>query len=159
MVILTILLVFKIYARNHIVLIVLSNKFIIFFNFPLWHYCNNFRQWIICCLFSGDIYLSFDISMVLFSICKEGCESFCGEIFVILLAILLPIKLSVDSAAFWITLVDALYIASAADILVWSRSFWFYLSLKSLPILLPVFLAEDKQWYPFTNILSLVSVE
>ena len=137
MVILTILLVFKIYARNHIVLIVLSNKFIIFFNFPLWHYCNNFRQWIIC-------YLSFDISMVLFSICKEGCESFCGEIFVILLAILLPIKLSVDSAVFWITLVDALYIASAADILVWSRSFWFYLSLKSLPILLPMFLAEDK---------------
>ena len=82
--------------------------------------------------------------MVLFSICKEGCESFCGEIFVILLAILLPIKLSVDSADFWITLVDALYIASAADILVWSRSFWFYLSLKSLPILLPMFLAEDK---------------
>ena len=56
-----------------------------------------------------------------------------GEVFdtfVILSAILFPIKSPVASAVFKIALFEAASIASVADYLVWSRSFWLYLLLK-----------------------------
>ena len=49
---------------------------------------------------------------------------------VILPAILLPIKSPVASAAFWIALFDAVFIASVVDFPALSRSFWPYLLLK-----------------------------
>ena len=49
---------------------------------------------------------------------------------VILPAILLPIKSPVASAAFWIALFDAVFIASVVDFLALSRSIWPYLLLK-----------------------------
>ena len=64
----------------------------------------------ICCLFSGDIYLTLSI----FSFVSE---LLCGEVFetfVILSAILLPIKSLVASAVFRIALFDAVLSASVA---------------------------------------------
>ena len=48
------------------------------------------------------------------------------ERLVILSAILLPIKLPVASAVFWIALFDAVFIASVVDFLALSRRFWPY---------------------------------
>ena len=62
---------------------------LLFFDIPLL-YCVNLNLSIICCLFSGDIYLSFSISLLAY---------FC-EAFVILSAILLKIKSTVASAVF-----------------------------------------------------------
>ena len=102
---------------------------------------------IVCCLSSGDRYLflgvalSASTSVSLFSI-------FLVDIFktlVILSAILLPIKPQVPSAAFWIALFEAVFIACAVDFLALPRSFWSYLLLRFLTM----FLAKDKNPYPF----------
>ena len=77
------------------------------------------------------------------------------ETLVILSAILLPIKSPVASAVFLIALFDVGFIASVVNFLALSRSFWPYLLLK----LLSMFLAKDKNPYPFTYILSLGSIE
>ena len=74
---------------------------------------------------------------------------------VILSAILLPVKSPVVSAVFWIAVYDAVFIASVVAFLALSISFWPYLLLK----LLPIFLAKDKNPYPFTYILSVGSIE
>ena len=69
-----------------------------------------------------------------------------SETIVILSEILFPIKLSVASAVFWMTLYEEVLNASVADYLAWR--FWLYLLFKLivifLPIFLPIFLAEDK---------------
>ena len=75
------------------------------------------------------------------------------ETLVILSAIFLPIKSPVASTGFWIALFEAVFITSAVDFWVLSRSSWLYLLLKSLPM----FLAKDKNPYPFTYILSYIS--
>ena len=73
---------------------------LLFFDIPLLYYYTNLNLSIICCLFSGDIYLSFGIS-ISFSFVFEcnSFEAFCEEnsfgdfeILVILSAILLSIK-------------------------------------------------------------------
>ena len=48
------------------------------------------------------------------------------ETFVILLAILLPIKSLVAYAVFWIALFEAVLNALVADCSAWSRRFWLY---------------------------------
>ena len=48
-----------------------------------------------------------------------------------------------------------LLIASVVNVLALSISFWMYLLFRFLPI----FLANDKNLYPFTYILSLGSIE
>ena len=58
------------------------------------YYYINLVSSIIFCLSSGDIYLSFGISVSLSNV----SEAFCGDLFVILLATLLPIKSPVASA-------------------------------------------------------------
>ena len=87
---------------------------LLFFDIPLLYY-TNLNSSIICFLFSGDIYLSFGISLSFSSI----FEAFCGwisfedfEILVILSAILLPIRSPVASEVFWIALFEAVFIAS-----------------------------------------------
>ena len=65
------------------------------------------------------------------------------------------IKSPVASAVFWIALFETVFITSAVDCLALSRRFWLYLLLKFLPM----FLAKDKNQYPFTYILSLGSIE
>ena len=72
---------------------------LLFFDIPLLYYYTNLNSSIIYCLFSGDIYLSFGIS-ILFSF--FNCNSL-GDFFetlVILSAILLPIKSPFASAVF-----------------------------------------------------------
>ena len=63
-------------------------------------------------------------------------------------AILLPIKSTVASAVFWITLFEEVLNASAADYVAWSRRFWLYLSFTYLLIILqislPILLAKDE---------------
>ena len=118
-------------------------------------YYVNLNSWIICCLFSGDIYFSFGISIsskLLFCECNF-LEYF--EAHVILFVILLPIKSPVAYAVFWIPLFEAVFIASVVDFIVLSRSFWLYLLLKFLSM----FLAKDKNSYSFTYILSLGWIE
>ena len=74
---------------------------LLFSYIPLLYYYINLRSSIIFCLSSGDIYLSFGISLSRSFLIIS--ELFCGkllETFVILLAILLPIKSPVASAVF-----------------------------------------------------------
>ena len=73
-----------------------------FFDIPFLYFYINFRSSIIFCLFSGDIYLSFGISVSHSTL----SDVFYGEFIetsVILSAILLPIKPSVASAVFLIS--------------------------------------------------------
>ena len=83
-------------------------------------------------LFSGDIYLSFAISISYSSV--FSFEAFCEwnpfgdfEALAILSAILSPIKSPVASPGFWIALFGAVYIASVLYFLALSKSFWLYL--------------------------------
>ena len=72
---------------------------LLFFDSPLLYNYTNLNSSIICCLFSGDIYLSFGISNS-FSFCE--CNHLEGffERFVIPSAILFPIKSPIASASF-----------------------------------------------------------
>ena len=85
---------------------------LLFFDVPLLYYYINLNSSIICCLFSGDIYLSFGISLLgsVFSL-------FCDEAFVILSAILLLIKSPVAYAVFKIALFEKVFIASILNLL------------------------------------------
>ena len=84
---------------------------LLFFDIPLLYCYTNLNSSIICCLFSGDMYLSFGISIssLALSFCSfldcNSVEDFL-EIFVILSAILLPIKSLVASAVFIASVVD-----------------------------------------------------
>ena len=96
---------------------------LLFFDITLLYYYTNLNSSIICCLFSGDMYLSFGTCIS--SFCSSLEDFF--EKFTILSALLLPIKSPVASAVFWIALFEAVFIASVADCLALSRSFWPYL--------------------------------
>ena len=65
---------------------------LLFFNIPLLCCYTNLNSLIMCCRFSGDTYLSFGISISLLALvlCSSIEDFF--EIFVILSAILVPIK-------------------------------------------------------------------
>ena len=84
----------------------------------------------------------------------ERAEGFL-ETLVILSPILLPVKSLVASVVFCIALFESVFIASVVDFLALSRSFWPYF-LFNCP---PMFLAKDKNPYPFTYVLSLGSIE
>ena len=89
-----------------------------------------------------------------------GVSASCWFDFLVLLVILLaifflPIKSLFASADFWIALFEAVFIASAVDSLALSRGLAPYLLLKCFSI----FLAKDKNPYPFTCILSLGAIE
>ena len=102
------------------------------------YYCIYLSSSLICVLFSGNLYLSFGISIDFLSF----CETVTGEYFVSLLEILLPVKSSVTSAVFWVTLLKVVLTASVASFSAWSRSFWLYLPLNFLSIFLSMFLAK-----------------
>ena len=132
-----------------------------FFDISLLYYHIHLSSSITSCPSSRDIYLSLGISLgISWSISLVTvselfyCKIF--ETFVVLLAILLPIKSPVDSAVFSINIFEIILSASVADYLARSRSFWLYLPLKVLlrflPISLPMFLAKDKNPEPYINI-------
>ena len=118
-----------------------------------------------CFPFSGSMHLSLGIVPsaweVVFNLFIElVSETYCDEVFVILSAILLPVKWPVVSNAYDLlfllifvlsasvaTLIDHDFSKHAAA----SRSFGVYLSLK----LLTIFLAKYKNWKLFTNIRCL----
>ena len=101
----------------------------------LFLYCySNFNWSIICCLFSGDMYLYFGASISLF--CNSLGEFF--ETLVNLPAILLPIKSPVASDVFWIALFEAVFIATVVDFLAQSRGFCLKQKIK-INILLYIF--------------------
>ena len=79
----------------------------------------------ICCLFSGDMYLSFSIS-ISSSFCECNSLGDFFETLVILSAILLPIKSPVASAVFWIALFEGVFIGSVVDFLAVWKMFWLY---------------------------------
>ena len=116
---------------------------LIFFGIPLLYYLS-FNSSIIFCLSLGEIYLSFGISLL-----TSSCDFF--DALVILSAIILPIKspvafpgsLSIFSPAVLANFFHTSIPLSINDLL--------YLSLK--------FLAKDIKPYPFTNLLSLGSIE
>ena len=73
-------------------------KNLLFFDIPLLYYYANLNSSILCCPFSGGIYLSFSISSSILTTFKLFCEVF--GVFVILSTILLPTKSPVSSAVF-----------------------------------------------------------
>ena len=115
---------------------VLPNNFFFFFHIPLLYYYINLRSSTTIYLSSGDIYFSLGISLSNSFVIVS--ELFCVDLldtFAILSAILLPIKLPVASAVFWITLFKVVLSSSVADSLAWSKKgFWLYLPLKYLLI-------------------------
>ena len=79
----------------------LSN--LIFFGIPLLYYYINLNSLIICCLSCGDIYLSFGILLLASFDCNFVAGNFSEDFFeefVILSAILLPIKSPIASDVF-----------------------------------------------------------
>ena len=74
---------------------------LLFFDIPLLYYIY-LNSAILCCLFSGDIYLSFAISVSFSTVTVS--EVFCSDFVVTLLAILLPDKSPVASVVFGIFL-------------------------------------------------------
>ena len=92
----------------------------LYFDVPLLYYYINHISLIIIYLFSGDIYLSFGISisnLVFFVLASTVSGLFCGKLlvtFVILSAISLPIKLPNDSAFLSIAHLDAVLSRSVA---------------------------------------------
>ena len=72
---------------------------------------------------SGDIHISLFGISVPSSICQCNSLGVFFEILVILSAILLPIKSPVVSVVFWITLYEAVFIASVVEFLAVSRMF------------------------------------
>ena len=76
---------------------------LLFFDILLLHYYTNLRWWLVICLSLGDINLYLSISLSCSSVAVSKlfcCEVF--ETFVILSAILLPIKSPAVYATFWI---------------------------------------------------------
>ena len=74
----------------------------LFFDIPLLCYYTSLNLSIISCLFSGDMYLSFGVSVSSFAslFCERNFVEDFFETLVILSAILLPIKSPVASAVF-----------------------------------------------------------
>ena len=91
---------------------------------------NNLISSTICCLFSGEIYISYGFSF--------GVSfSFDFPIELILSAILFPIKSPVASAVFCTTLLEAVFAASVPVLVA--------VFINFLPYLSPNFLAKDKK--------------
>ena len=105
---------------------------------------NNLRLSIICCPFSGGMYISSSFSFG-FSF------SFGLPIEVILSAILFPNKFPVASAVFCTTHLEAVFAASIPAFVVVSINFLPYLSANVL--------AKDKNPYPLTCFLNFGSLE
>ena len=134
----------------------------IFFDITLLYYFLNFRSPIICCLFSGDIHFSFGIflSRPIFAFSfAVGSRLFFHEVirtFIILSAILLPIKSPVASAVFFNYSFVSIFSVSVPDRLAWSKRFWLYIVLTFLLIFLPIFLLiflmKNKNPLALTNI-------
>ena len=97
---------------------------LLFFDIPSLYCYTNLNSSIICCLFSGDMYLVFVASISLL-------VSDIFETLVILSAILLPIKSPVASAVFSIALFEAVFIASAVDFLALSRRYHYPCFLRN----------------------------
>ena len=100
----------------------------------------NLRSSIICCLFSGGMYISSGFSF-----------SFDLPIEVILSAMLFPIKSPLASAVFCTTLLEAVFAASIPIFVA--------VSIHFLPYLSPNLLAKDKKPYALTYFLNFGSVE
>ena len=82
----------------------------LFFYIPLLYYYTSLNSSVICCLFSGDMFLSFGSSDS--SLTSLICSFFDFlETLVSLPAILLPIKSPVVSDIFWISLFEAVFVA------------------------------------------------
>ena len=110
----------------------LCNIFFCYVNIIL---LNLLKSLIIGCPFSGDICLSFGVSLwntVFFISLSTVSERFCGELldtFVILWAILLPSKSSGSSAVFWTASFGAALSSTVIDFSAWLRKFCLYLPL------------------------------
>ena len=109
---------------------------LLFFDIPLLYYyiryqiINNFLSFF-------WRYMSFFRCFSIFFISNCFWVIFCEflETFVILSAIVSPIKSPVTSTVFWITLFEVVLSASVTYCLAWSRFFWLYLPLTFLLIL------------------------
>ena len=120
-------------------------KNLLLFDIPLLYCYINLRSSITFYLSSGDTCLSLDISLLSSFVLVS--EYFCSEVFetfVILSAILSPIKLPIATAVFWITVFEVVLSVSPADYLRWSWSFWLHLPLMFSLIFLPILLTKDK---------------
>ena len=115
----------------------------LFFGIPLLYYYTS-----ICCLFPGDMNLSFSTSDSSLGLLFCGFLDFL-ETLVIFSAILFPIKSPVTSAVF-----EEVFIASVIDFLHYQEVFDHIYCL-----IVYKFFARDKNPFPFTSILSLGSIE
>ena len=106
--------------------------FLIFHYYIITNY-TNLKSLITCCLSLGDMYLSFctSISLLASSFC-ECLEDF-FKTFVVLSAILSPVKSAVASTVFWIALLEAVFIASVVNFLHYQDVFDYIYYLNFYP--------------------------
>ena len=136
---------------------------LLFFDIPLLYYYINLTSSINFCLFSGDIYLSFGIS-----ISKSCIFCFTFNCFWTILwwgfwdfsdfsEILLSTKSPVASAVFWIALFEVVLSASVVDFLAWLGCFWVLTCLSFYLYFLYVFahiFSKRQQSITFYKILG-----
>ena len=89
-----------------------------------------------CCIFSRDIYLSFEISL-LKSVFSASLELLCVEAFLVFIIFCYQqfyyqLKNQLLLLYFWIVLFEAVLIACVVNCLALTISFWLYLPLKFL---------------------------
>ena len=122
------------------------------------YYYINIRLSLIFGLSSGNIYIHFFRYLFIMLICN-GLWITLLCIFWNSISNLITNQITSFLCYFWVTLFEVVLSASVANCLVWSKSFWKYLPLTFLLILLkiflPIFLVRDRNPQPFTMIWSL----
>ena len=125
---------------------------ICYFPFIFIIYYINLSLSIISSLFSGYIYIYiyiyiyFGISIALSSVCQLVSGLSHDAVLVLSSAILLSVKSLVAFTVFWLGLLQAVFSASVANFLAWSRDFWVHLpfnsSLAFFTWIFPIFSAK-----------------
>ena len=132
----------------------LSNKFLIFWYsiIIILYFYINLSLSIISCVFCEDGYIYFGVSLStpIFSLSLSTASGLiCGklhETFIILSAVLLPTKLLVVSASFWIALFEPILSESVTNCLTFSKTFWLHLLRKLLLYFCRYFYQKTKSY-------------
>ena len=123
----------------------------------------NLNSSIICCLSSGDIYLFFISSYFHIFFCFIISMQFFGRFFRSTCYFISNFITNQITSCFWCFLncsFRCCFFASVVYFLALSRSFWLYLLLKLLVTLfacIPMFLAKDKNPYPYPYLFNWIS--
>ena len=113
--------------------------FFFFFDISSFYYYINLRSSTVFCFSSGNIYFFRYFFIILICNCLWIIVLWIFLNFCDFISNFITNQITSCFCCFWITFSELFLNASAADCLVWSRSFWLYLLLEILLIFLPIF--------------------